>query len=43
VRLPEPLLTRARQQNSYPAGLALEPVARAMAETAATDGVKPTS
>jgi Zn-dependent protease len=43
VRLPEPLLTRARQQNNYPAGLALEPVARAMAETAATDGVKPTS
>ena len=34
VRLPEPLLTRARQQNSYPLGLALEPVARAMAESA---------
>lgn len=34
VRLPEPLLTRARQQNTYPLGLALEPVARAMAEAA---------
>ncbi|MFM7170834.1 MAG: M50 family metallopeptidase [Cyanobium sp.] len=34
VRLPEALLTRARQQNTYPLGLALEPVARAIAESA---------
>lgn len=39
VRLPEPLLTRARQQNTYPLGLALEPVARAMAESAASSPV----
>lgn len=32
VRLPEPLLTRARQQNTYPLGLSLEPVAQAMAD-----------
>lgn len=32
VRLPEPLMARARQQNSYPLGLALEPVARGIAE-----------
>jgi Zn-dependent protease len=41
VRLPEPLLTRARQQNSYPLGLALEPVARAMAEASQAAAAKP--
>jgi Zn-dependent protease len=35
VRVPEPLLTRARQQNSYPMGLVLEPLARAMEADAA--------
>jgi hypothetical protein len=34
VRLPEPLLAKARQQNAYPLGLALEPVAQAVADTA---------
>lgn len=34
VRVPEALLTRARQQNTYPLGLPLEPVAKAMAESA---------
>ncbi|MFN9631619.1 MAG: site-2 protease family protein [Cyanobacteriota bacterium] len=33
VRLPEPLLAKARQQNAYPLGLALEPVAQAVADT----------
>ncbi|MFN6338653.1 MAG: site-2 protease family protein [Cyanobacteriota bacterium] len=41
VRLPELVLTRARQQNTYPLGLALEPVARAMAEAPDTWSVKP--
>jgi Zn-dependent protease len=43
VRLPEPLLTRARQQNAYPLGLALEPVARAMAESAEGLPAKPST
>jgi hypothetical protein len=34
VRLPEPLLAKAREQNTYPLGLALGSVARAVAETA---------
>jgi len=41
VRLPEPLLAKARQQNTYPIGLALGSVARAVAETAAAGPVKP--
>jgi hypothetical protein len=34
VRVPEPFLAKARQQNAYPLGLALGSVARAVAETA---------
>lgn len=41
VRLPEPLLQRARQQNTYPLGLSLEPVARSLAETAESLAAKP--
>lgn len=43
VRIPEPFLTRARQQNTYPIGLAasLEPVARAMAERTDSPGAAP--
>ena len=41
VRLPEPLLAKARQQNTYPLGLALASVARAVAETAKAGPVKP--
>ncbi|MFN9660214.1 MAG: site-2 protease family protein [Cyanobacteriota bacterium] len=34
VRVPEPFLAKARQQNTYPLGLALGSVARAVAESA---------
>jgi len=43
VRLPEPLLTKARQQNTYPLGLALGSVARVVAETMETPGKPRTS
>lgn len=41
VRVPEPFLAKARQQNTYPLGLALGSVARAVAETAEAVPVKP--
>lgn len=41
VRLPAPLMAKARQQNTYPLGLALAPVARAVAETSEAGSVKP--
>ncbi len=40
VRIPEALLTRARQQNAYPLGLALEPLARAMADSSELSAAK---
>lgn len=43
VRLPEPLLAKARQQNTYPLGLALGSVARAVAETMEAPGKPRTS
>jgi Zn-dependent protease len=39
VRVPEPFLAKARQQNTYPLGLSLGAVARAAAETA--EGASP--
>ena len=41
VRLPEPLLAKARQQNAYPLGLSLASVARAMADASEAAPVKP--
>jgi hypothetical protein len=41
VRVPEPLLARARQQNTYPLGMALGSVARTVAEAAESPPTKP--
>ena len=43
VRVPEPFLAKARQQNTYPLGLALGSVARAVAEAAETAPAKPST
>ena len=41
VRVPEPWLAKARQQNAYPPGLPLESVAQSVAEAAAPNPASP--
>ena len=43
VRVPEPFLAKARQDNTYPLGLALGSVARAVADAAETAPAKPST